>query len=328
MEQIFIYLPREIYEVIFSYLNKSDLDVIFKLPEFEDVYDDNYFWNNQIKFNFSKYYLPNVRDYVFREVYNGLYILLNTNLKDIINLLKFDDEADKLILLNFPNLFELYFNYIQEINNNIRKLLKDNGIYLGINETIINITDIINKLITYINMNYPYTAIYLIKNNLIKGHGKMVRRKIRQWVIKLDYVPLIYKLLFGKRTLDNLLNKIIEDESLGPNIFNYLMNIHNPVLNDYLQIFSLYDVQENVVDIIYDKINNQIDNKIVYDLFYYMIDYRIHTEKVRYIWNKFRKYLSSNERIKLRDYAIREDYLRQDDDSAEYNNSEFYRTFT
>jgi hypothetical protein len=52
MEQIFIYIPKELFELIFSYLNKSDLDVIFELPEFQDVQDDNYFWNNQIKYEF------------------------------------------------------------------------------------------------------------------------------------------------------------------------------------------------------------------------------------------------------------------------------------
>jgi hypothetical protein len=341
MEQIFVYLPKELFELIFSYCNKPDLDNIFELPEFGDIANDNYFWNNQIRYTFPRYYLSHIKGYAWKSVYHGLNILLNTKSEEVIK--KFILEEDfgiiRVILSNFPNLFELYLNYKPEVSSNITKVLKDNNIDTTIIRHIYGkVQKIIHSLIHYVNMNYPSTSKYLIQNDLITGKNKNLERDITWWILDLDYVPLIDKLSTNDtdNVFEHIFNKVITLYNLGPHIFTYLMEkqFPNTTFEDYLRILMFYEIERNVVDIIYDKINSEnnveITDKFIYATFKFIIDNDIHLRRFRYIWNKFRGHVTSDERKELHDLAMsKQDYLNEDDlyEFDDITDDEYYGVF-
>jgi hypothetical protein len=199
MESLSDFLPKEIFELIFSYVGNNDLNTILELPEFQSIYDDNYFWNILIAANFSKYYVPGLSGYNWRNIYYGLNLLFNIDPNILINIIQPDEKIETLILRNVPNLFWTYLNYTPEINLKIIKILRDNTGITFTNILGYRIEDIINKLIKHININYPETFVYLIQNDLITGNKKMVDEFTVNLIVMLDDADLIHKLLSKER---------------------------------------------------------------------------------------------------------------------------------
>jgi hypothetical protein len=265
------FLPKEIFQLIFSYVENEDLDILFKLPEFQGIYEDNYFWNILIAANFPKYYVPEVSGYNWRNIYYGLNLLFNSNSGKLIDILKPDEKIETLILRNVPNIWWTYLNYNSDIDLHIIKMLEDNNYSLFMGNLHGYIRYLLHKLITYINMNYPETFVYLIKNDLITGNKEITDLFITDLILRFDNVKLISKLITED---EHIFNELIKNSSLGPNIFTYLLNkqFPNTTLQDYLDIIMYYEIHICLINFIYDKIINENLNNKLYDYFKFMID--------------------------------------------------------
>jgi hypothetical protein len=328
------FLPKEIFELIFSYVGNDDLDILLKLHEFQSIYEDNYFWNIIIAANFPKYYIPGLVGYNWRDIYYSLNLLFNINPDKPIDIINPNDKIEILILRNVPNILWVYLNYTPEINLEIIEMVTNNN-YSGLINSLYGIIGyILYRLVKYINTNYPETFVYLIQNDLIIGNKEIVDTFIINVILRLDNVNLIPKLLSIKESSASVepFNEILKNSSLGLNIFTYLMHkqFPDPKFKDYLDIIMYRDVDNILTDFIYDKISNQTKGDDIYDRFKFMIDNNNNPNQLRYIWNKFREHLHPNQIKELYNYSILRNYLSPFDLGEVINikGRKYYGTFT
>jgi hypothetical protein len=324
-----LYLPKELFEIIFLYATEEDLNTLFRFPEFQGIYNNNYFWYELIKYNYPKYYIENVKGYNFREVYHGLSFLYRPDitLEDIKKYPSIKDYIE--YFYKIPNFLGLYLNFANV--KKIRNMLYGEGAHITLEERrlILSLTKSkIDRLFLNVMQllmdKYPEAFRYLIQNDLLKGSYIDLDNNKLKWILIFDDPKLINKLPLKYNTTQELFDTLLV-KGIKSNIFDYLFKLIKPypMVDDYLNLFKHDNIRESTIDHIVKLIGN-VDSVKMYNFFYGMIMNHIHTYDLNYIWNKYRDLFSQPDKQRLRKISQQSAYLNEDD---EYVGENMYRTF-
>jgi hypothetical protein len=259
----------------------------------------------KLNMNFSKYYIPNVRGYAFREVFHGLHFLddpmvTKEDIKNYPNL----GEHIKIYHI-IPNFLDKYLNLNSMVIKTIRNILYGQGIDV----TRHQLDELFNNVMKLLIQKHPETFKYLVQNDLLKGSNELLFMMLNNLIVISDEPDLIGKLSHKYTTNVRLFNYLIELE-IGPRIFDHFIKLVylNPTIQDYLNILKNHEIREVTIDHIAKLIGNT-NNLAVYNFFYDMIINYEHLYMINYIWNSFRHLFSDIDKKKLQTIAKQMGYL-------------------
>jgi len=192
-------LPTEIFGIIFSYVEKTDVESFEKIEEYKHIYNDPKFWINLVNNKFEKYLRPgysiNYRDlyYGIISYENYVYIIQNS-------------------LMNDKNLlFSIYDRYPEAI----KYLLLTKQFEIDDKKSIRN------RLITHFNNKRP-----VIRNELIL------------YIDDVDIFKMYMNNFVNSSYVYQYDNLLVNYSDLGPNIFSYYFNLENENANNPSEIFN------------------------------------------------------------------------------------------
>jgi len=206
-------LTKNIFRIIFLYLDDISLNSVFELAEFSFIQDDNYFWNLKILYDFPKYFIPEVSGYNWKEVYQGLKYLSNPDTQS------FELETDRETFIKYPNLFELYLEFDKNILSQLFIIRR------GIKKNIsVILSQIVTSLIYNLIKKYPETFRYLVQYDLIQSENPNLKENMINWILHFGDISLLDKIKLEYSDPFELF-KILSESNSPLNIIDYYVKV-------------------------------------------------------------------------------------------------------